>query len=213
MRMTPIVTLALLASAWSAGAQAVTVFDPVGDFAPGYTGAAADLDVTSFSVGYNTATQIFSLGATMAGIINPATVGVYIIGVNTGTGTNAPFAAIGAPNVRFNQTLRVNKDGTALLGTTALTATVVGNLFTVAVPLSLLTSTGFAPEQYGWNLWPRNGTGAGTFVTDFAPDNGLLAVSAPVPEPQSWAMLIAGFGLTGAALRRRRVATSALSVA
>jgi len=25
-----------------------------------------------------------------------------------------------------------------------------------------------------------------------------------VPEPQSWAMLIAGFGLTGAAMRRRR---------
>jgi hypothetical protein len=29
---------------------------------------------------------------------------------------------------------------------------------------------------------------------------------AAVPEPASWAMLIAGFGLTGAALRRRRVA-------
>jgi hypothetical protein len=25
-----------------------------------------------------------------------------------------------------------------------------------------------------------------------------------VPEPSSWAMLIAGFGLTGAAMRRRR---------
>ncbi len=29
-----------------------------------------------------------------------------------------------------------------------------------------------------------------------------------VPEPQSWALLIAGFGLTGAALRRRRVAAA-----
>jgi PEP-CTERM motif len=29
-------------------------------------------------------------------------------------------------------------------------------------------------------------------------------LSAAVPEPASWAMLIAGFGLTGAALRRRR---------
>lgn len=30
-----------------------------------------------------------------------------------------------------------------------------------------------------------------------------------VPEPASWAMLIAGFGLTGAAMRRRRLATIA----
>lgn len=31
--------------------------------------------------------------------------------------------------------------------------------------------------------------------------------AASVPEPASWAMLITGFGLTGATLRRRRVAT------
>ena len=30
-----------------------------------------------------------------------------------------------------------------------------------------------------------------------------------VPEPASWAMLIAGFGLTGAAMRRRRVTVAA----
>lgn len=30
-------------------------------------------------------------------------------------------------------------------------------------------------------------------------------VAAPVPEPASWALMIAGFGLAGAALRRRRI--------
>ncbi|MEY2883316.1 MAG: hypothetical protein RL490_1040 [Pseudomonadota bacterium] len=35
------------------------------------------------------------------------------------------------------------------------------------------------------------------------------AAAGAVPEPASWAMLIAGFGLTGAAMRRRR--TSALA--
>jgi hypothetical protein len=30
-----------------------------------------------------------------------------------------------------------------------------------------------------------------------------------IPEPGSWAMLIAGFGLTGAAMRRRRAITQA----
>lgn len=34
-------------------------------------------------------------------------------------------------------------------------------------------------------------------------------IQAAVPEPQSWAMLIAGFGLIGAAARRRRVAATA----
>jgi hypothetical protein len=29
------------------------------------------------------------------------------------------------------------------------------------------------------------------------------AVSGAVPEPATWAMMIAGFGMTGAALRRR----------
>ena len=31
---------------------------------------------------------------------------------------------------------------------------------------------------------------------------------AAVPEPASWALMIAGFGLTGAALRRRRYRTA-----
>lgn len=35
------------------------------------------------------------------------------------------------------------------------------------------------------------------------------ATPSTVPEPQSWAMLIAGFGLTGAAMRRRRSAAVA----
>ncbi len=39
---------------------------------------------------------------------------------------------------------------------------------------------------------------------------GTLGVPVPgVPEPQSWALLIAGFGLTGAAMRRRRVLATA----
>ena len=40
------------------------------------------------------------------------------------------------------------------------------------------------------------------------PGSGTLTISA-VPEPASWAMLIAGFGLTGAAMRRRKSALPA----
>ena len=36
---------------------------------------------------------------------------------------------------------------------------------------------------------------------------------AGVPEPTSWALMIAGFGLTGVALRRRRAAQAGGAVA
>jgi hypothetical protein len=203
----PLVSAIALATA-PAVANAATVLDPAGDFAPGYTAAAPDLDVRSFTVNYNPTTQLFSLTGTLNGAIDPATGGFYIIGVNTGTGPSAPFAALGAPNVRFNQVVRVNKDGTASLGSTPLTATIAGSSFSIDLLASLFPSTGFTPEQYGFNLWPRGPNTPGsttTFVTDFAPDNGLLAA---VPEPATWAMLVAGFGLVGGALRRRKVELS-----
>jgi hypothetical protein len=45
-----------------------------------------------------------------------------------------------------------------------------------------------------------SGTNNGVVTLDFD------TVAAPVPEPASWAMLITGFGLTGAVMRRRRMA-------
>jgi hypothetical protein len=50
-----------------------------------------------------------------------------------------------------------------------------------------------------------SGSGLGTIV----PGGDLDPSGDPVPEPASWAMLIAGFGLTGAAMRRRRRALAA----
>ncbi len=47
-------------------------------------------------------------------------------------------------------------------------------------------------------------TGGGDY---FAVDN-LSIITGAVPEPASWAMLIAGFGLVGAAMRRRTIATA-----
>jgi PEP-CTERM motif len=70
------------------------------------------------------------------------------------------------------------------------------------------------------NLWlsQLNGTGPlakglvvlqnGTFGVQGSGSQDLLAFAA-VPEPASWAMLIAGFGLVGASLRRRRAAVAA----
>ncbi len=69
----------------------------------------------------------------------------------------------------------------------------------------LSTSTGFGPpanpyaggQKYA-ALFPQAGLEDMTFRT-------LIDTAAGgVPEPSSWALLIAGFGLTGAAMRRRR---------
>jgi protoheme ferro-lyase len=48
-------------------------------------------------------------------------------------------------------------------------------------------------------IWTENGSISRVLFTY---ELGELAPG--VPEPASWAMLIAGFGLTGAAMRRRR---------
>jgi hypothetical protein len=201
----------LLALIATSPAVASTVSDPVGDFLPSFTGTASpDLDVTSFSVSLDPAATSFALGAVLAGDIDPSLAGFYVIGVNTGSGAIHPFAAIGEPNVTFNQVIVVQKNGTATLGANSLTILLSGNQFIVDVPVSLLTSTGATPQNYGFNIWPRFGSTVtgNAQISDFAPDNGLLSANGllPVPEPASWLMMILGFGLIGGAMRigRRR---------
>ena len=53
------------------------------------------------------------------------------------------------------------------------------------------------------------GTGLTAYLDGNALSGGFLSTTGGVPEPASWAMLIAGFGLTGAAMRRRRALVSA----
>jgi hypothetical protein len=129
--------------------------------------------------------------------------------VDTGAGAIRPFGGIGEPNVIFDQVIIVQKNGTATLGANSLNVLLAGNEFIVTVPVSLLPSTGASPENYGFNIWPREGavvTG-NSQITDFAPNNALLAVTGvftPVPEPATWLMMILGFGLIGGAMRFRR---------
>lgn len=188
----------------SSPATASTVLDAVGDFLPTYTGPAApDLDVTSFSAAYNPNTMNFHVGATLAGMIDPSVAGFYVIGVNTGTGAIDPFDSVGHGNVVFNQAIVVNKNATGNVGAFALTnVSVSGNQFSATVPLSLLPSTGFAPLQYGFNLWPRTGMG-NELISDFSPENALLQPSA-IPEPLTWIMMLMGFGALGAVMRLAR---------
>ena len=201
------IALALLPFAASSPALAVTTAtDPTGDFLPSFVGTPSpDLDVTSFSVDFDGTD--FTLAATLAGAINPATNALYVIGVNSGTGVIEPFADIGEPNVIFNQVVVVQgATATGAVGMIPVTVTFGTDSFTAVVPLALLPSTGFAPQLYGFNLWPRVGLGNNNQIADFAPDNALLSA---VPEPGTWLTMLLGFGLVGGLLRfRRRPATA-----
>ena len=140
-------------------AQATTITDPTGDFLGTYTGPHdADLDVTLFGVTYDPATATFRLDATLAGAIDTSRPGFYVIGANTGTGTNN-FGSIGAPGVLFNQAIVIQKTGITTIGGVAVAGTpttISGSSFTTFIPLSLLPSTGFSAINYGFNIWPRD---------------------------------------------------------
>jgi hypothetical protein len=203
MLRTATLTAILLASP----AAAALAIDPQGDFLPTYTGPlGADLDVLSTSA--TLAGGIFSFHATLAGEIGTTAGGFYVFGIDRGAGT-ARFGPL-ASNVLFDSVVVINNDGTGftrdlLAGiTTILDASAIsfdGSSLTADVGAALLPSAGFDPDAYTFNLWPRS-PGAGTAtISDFAPDNSNARVSA-VPEPATWAMLIAGFGLVGAFARR-----------
>lgn len=189
----------------TAAAHATTINDPVGDFLPGYTGAhAGDLDVTSISVLLDGSD--FVITGTMAAAIGTTSSAFYVWGVNRGAGT-AGFAGIGQPGVLFDSVIVLRPTGASavnLIGgvpaSTPLNSsfiTINGSSITARIATALLPSTGFALQNYGFNLWPRDSTQAGTAaISDFAPDNATVSV----PEPASLALLLVG--LAGAGLRR-----------
>jgi hypothetical protein len=196
------ITIALALA--STPAFATTRTDPVDDFLAGFTGPQnPNLDV--IETGAITNGVFVELTSLQNGPV-AETPALYIWGVNRGAGTN-PFAV--APGVFFDAVLVVNGDGTGTLFGNPLPAgaiSVDGNRLTVRVPLALLPSTGFAPVDYSYNLWPRApGISGVPGISDFAPDNSSFTATF-VPEASTWALLITGFGLVGAVARRRRSA-------
>lgn len=95
-------------------------------------------------------------------------------------------------------------------------------LGSVAMPLTtgcIVDSGTLAVSGCGWTKYTVSfaGTARSIELAGFAAYYDNVSLGAPetttgaVPEPASWALLIAGFGLTGAAMRRRRVNLAALS--
>lgn len=206
---------AMTALAFSAAPANAVIIDAAGDFLGTYTGIQnGDLDVLWVDARL-TSTDV-TLSALMNAPIGTTSSAVYVWGVNRGAGT--PGLLGGSPplgsGVLFDAVviLLPNLTGrvVAFNAVGPPTATVLaggavtsnGGRINAVVPLSLLPTRGFAPAAYLYNLWPRAGLGSNTQISDFAPDNSSFV--ATIPEPGAWALMIAGFGLAGGMLRRRR---------
>ena len=194
--------LTAVTAAFAAGAaHAITVTDKPKDFLNSFVGTQSDeLDITSFTVNFDQANAAFDFGATFVGAINTSQTNFYIIGVDTGAGALRPFGAIGEGNVVFDQAIAIRSSGVTTLGVNTLSANISGNTLSLVVPTALLPSTGFAPQDFAFSFWSRNGLGNNNQNADFAPDNATVTV----PEPAAWALMICGAGMAGAALRSGR---------
>ena len=75
-----------------------------------------------------------------------------------------------------------------------------GNSISAVIPLALLPSDGFSPQDYTFTLWSRRrvnpaADGTNAEIADFAPD--VAGMRAVVPEPEAWALMILGLGGVG----------------
>ena len=192
---TPAVVVTLSTPLLAGNGQAGIMFDLVaGGQALTVTGGALSLDAGSHSV------EVYTRSGTVVGNLGPAgwTLISTINGVaGGGEGTQTFFdfadfamAAGSTTGIYFN----------ALAGTPVNYTNGVAVGGVVASDANLSIRSGFGRgSAFGGDFSPRNFYGSITYTVG----------AGAIPEPASWALLLAGFGLTGAVARRRRTAVSA----
>lgn len=86
----------------------------------------------------------------------------------------------------------------------ALNGNAAANRAAVSATISGLTLLAGQSITLRWQDPDSPGADDGLAIDDFSL-TPTLAGTAPVPEPATWAMLVGGFGVLGAAMRRRRM--------
>lgn len=223
--------LACALTALAAPAAAEIISDDVGDFAPTYVGARIDqLDIREAAAVYFGDSFGFVSNHSFETLSDPGDVTpIYVWGIDRGAGQERLVG--GSPSVGqgifFDALLVLTVsaiDGVSASVTTfapggAVTtalgfdnAFAAGDLVGAFLSADLLPSTGFDLADYRFNLWTRD-AGGNVHIADFARDGGMFAAEdlspGAVPEPTTWALMLAGFGLAGATLRRRRAIAAA----
>nr|WP_255601895.1 PEPxxWA-CTERM sorting domain-containing protein [Polymorphobacter megasporae] len=180
-----------------AGANASTItYVPV-SFAFSGTVATTDYDHASAELGYGfyfggaSAYEFGDYGAGYYGGNYRSPTFVYASDPRVGGWVSSSFASYTPTDTRFS-------------GVYAITGA------TADIPISFNLSL----NTYNSTLDYSNGGGIKIGHVDgvsYTSDSGvfLTSVAGAVPEPASWAMLVAGFGIVGGAARRRRIAVAA----
>ena len=185
------------------GATSAGFAEPLGPssgFLPSYVGPQnGDLDVASGEAFLKDSN--FEFDATFSADIGTTPGVFYVWGVDRGSNA-APFGTF-RPGVLFDAVV-VSAPSLDLnfvddLVTSAITplpladVVVSGNALSLTVPVTLLPSLGFLPNEYLVNLWPRLGLDPtdNTQIAEFAPSDSDVLVT-DTPEPATLALVGAG---------------------
>jgi len=186
-----------LATILAGGSALATTVTSTTGFLSTYTGPKnGDLDIASVSATIDGGDLVLS--ATAEAPIGTTAGADYVWGINTvGASAPAPFASEGFGRVLFNNAVSAVPGGAGV--------TVSGDTITDTVAISSLKDVVLNPQQFGISLWPTAGKGFSGFA-EFVPGNGTFTPSLgnAVPEPATWALMIAGLGGMGAAMRGAR---------
>jgi hypothetical protein len=140
--------------------------------------------------------------------------------LGTESGFNDTFFTVSAPELLFTETTAFSDSflapiliGTASFGAGSLSgllnfassggisATVGEDGFGIFLAENQVTGGSFDTFYFGYD---DEVTGQDDDHDDFIVRATLIPLTTAVPEPSTWVMLLAGFGLAGVALRRRR---------
>lgn len=143
------------------------------------------------------------------GTVTSATLSIWNAANNTTIDPDAVYNFFAASNFSFSGLVGGPSFGSVTLGVADTGTSHYVNLSLNSAGLAYLNSVAGGIARFGGTTTsvvdPQSCTDC-IAIFGYTGGNPVaqLALGGAVPEPASWAMLIAGFGLTGAALRRRR---------
>jgi len=144
------------------------------------------------------------------GVLLNSDLTVYLGSIAAGTGAIPAGTQVSSHMVLFDPAGVIPR---SVLGSVTFDAPILGVIFTRTRLDATDTLLGAAGTSYGSPL--LRGLGLGDLVTfsgntltvdlltASTPGDSFRVITAAVPEPSTWAMLIAGFGMVGFAARRR----------